>query len=256
MHVEPAKTPNYRVLYMTSHIICYFVFLMNDEIFKFSYLTNKPYAFYAITALYFISLNLYAASCQNPGFSDKDAEKPAEGKDLYFCEICKAYCPVRACHCRDCGRCVLRRDHHCPWTGCCIGRDNHVYFYLYVYTEAIGDLFCLFCCLRQMWFTPFNNFGGYLTATWKSIFLIPWAVLGAVNGIGLIYQHTTLISKNVTVWEHHRWGRISYLQGRPYLKSPFNKGVIENFIEFFTMKALKKEWQIPAQPSLEEMRDT
>ncbi|KAF8920141.1 DHHC palmitoyltransferase-domain-containing protein [Mucidula mucida] len=36
--------------------------------------------------------------------------------------------PYRAHHCRICGTCVLKYDHHCPWIGQCVGARNHKFF--------------------------------------------------------------------------------------------------------------------------------
>lgn len=36
--------------------------------------------------------------------------------------------PYRAHHCRICGTCVLKFDHHCPWIGQCVGARNHKFF--------------------------------------------------------------------------------------------------------------------------------
>jgi ribosomal protein L40E len=40
---------------------------------------------------------------------------PAQDGGMRFCQKCQCYKPPRAHHCRVCGRCVLRMDHHCPW---------------------------------------------------------------------------------------------------------------------------------------------
>mmetsp|Transcript_10758 Transcript_10758/g.23660 ORF Transcript_10758/g.23660 Transcript_10758/m.23660 type:complete len:98 (+) Transcript_10758:405-698(+) len=40
--------------------------------------------------------------------------------------------PERAHHCSACEKCTLRFDHHCPWTGNCIGHENHKYFLLFL----------------------------------------------------------------------------------------------------------------------------
>lgn len=45
-----------------------------------------------------------------------------------YCEICNAWKPQRAHHCRQCKTCVLRYDHHCPWIGNCVGYHNYKYF--------------------------------------------------------------------------------------------------------------------------------
>lgn len=58
-----------------------------------------------------------------PGWApDPEGEQPAlvqvkrSGGGARFCAKCSAYKPPRAHHCRRCGRCVLRMDHHCVWT--------------------------------------------------------------------------------------------------------------------------------------------
>lgn len=42
-------------------------------------------------------------------------------KYLQYCTICEGYKAPRSHHCRKCGRCVMKMDHHCPWlNGVCI----------------------------------------------------------------------------------------------------------------------------------------
>ncbi|CAM9823024.1 unnamed protein product [Heterosigma akashiwo] len=40
--------------------------------------------------------------------------------------------PKNASHCYDCGLCIEQLDHHCPWTGKCIGHRNLKFFYSFV----------------------------------------------------------------------------------------------------------------------------
>jgi hypothetical protein len=35
---------------------------------------------------------------------------------------------VDVVHCYDCDICIKGHDHHCPWTGKCIGEGNIQYF--------------------------------------------------------------------------------------------------------------------------------
>ena len=35
-------------------------------------------------------------------------------------------------HCFDCNVCVEGYDHHCPWTGKCIGKKNLAFFYVFL----------------------------------------------------------------------------------------------------------------------------
>ncbi|KAI9151085.1 palmitoyltransferase akr1 [Blastocladiella emersonii ATCC 22665] len=45
--------------------------------------------------------------------------------EAHFCLTCMARRPLRSKHCKQCDRCVVRFDHHCPWTWNCIGAGNH-----------------------------------------------------------------------------------------------------------------------------------
>ncbi|CAK0873480.1 unnamed protein product [Prorocentrum cordatum] len=60
-----------------------------------------------------------------------------------WCWACQGPKPARAHHCRVCGRCVLKMDHHCPWVNNCVGAHNYRYFCLFLLYLAQGCLFVL-----------------------------------------------------------------------------------------------------------------
>ncbi|XP_075165782.1 putative palmitoyltransferase ZDHHC24 [Haematobia irritans] len=61
-----------------------------------------------------------------------------------FCSVCEVVAPIRSWHCDSCRCCILKRDHHCIFTGNCIGHRNQRYFVLFIVYVIIG---CSYCCL-------------------------------------------------------------------------------------------------------------
>ncbi|XP_063161745.1 palmitoyltransferase ZDHHC23 isoform X2 [Candoia aspera] len=59
-----------------------------------------------------------------------------------WCTKCQLVRPARAGHCRICGRCVKRLDHHCVWINNCVGEQNHQAFvlalFLFLLTSVYG----------------------------------------------------------------------------------------------------------------------
>ena len=49
-----------------------------------------------------------------------------------YCDLCHCYRPPNGVHYLDCDACCAGYDHHCPWTGTCIGEGNLRWFYLFV----------------------------------------------------------------------------------------------------------------------------
>ena len=54
-----------------------------------------------------------------------------------YCTVCFIEQPLRAKHCKECGKCVAVHDHHCPWLGICIGERNRFYFYWYLVVQCL-----------------------------------------------------------------------------------------------------------------------
>jgi len=47
-----------------------------------------------------------------------------------YCSECCSTAPRRCRHCWICNVCVLKRDHHCIFTGNCVGYRNQRYFFM------------------------------------------------------------------------------------------------------------------------------
>ena len=50
--------------------------------------------------------------------------KRAKSRDWTYCDYCESFRPPNCVHCAACGTCIAGYDHHCPWTGKCVGDTN------------------------------------------------------------------------------------------------------------------------------------
>ena len=64
----------------------------------------------------------------NPGYPkhDIDSITGEPRKKFYFCNKCNLWASLekKTRHCNDCDICIEGHDHHCPWTGKCIGSSG------------------------------------------------------------------------------------------------------------------------------------
>ncbi|GLB44476.1 putative DHHC palmitoyltransferase family protein [Lyophyllum shimeji] len=49
--------------------------------------------------------------------------------------------PHRTHHCRSCGTCILKYDHHCPWIGQCVGARNQKFFVNFVQAASVYTIY-------------------------------------------------------------------------------------------------------------------
>lgn len=251
--LQPGDRPerlskSWRQAYLVFHHVGFYFYIVSRSGFFESFCSDTPYVFFLLMLLFCLSLDVYALACGPPG---TPTGAPANTDHLWFCKTCSLHCPIRAGHCRTCGHCVLRRDHHCPWTGGCIGRDNHLAFLGFLVIEfvmmsiVVGDMFVHLLRLAPPLVWIRNNFGFLV------IFIVCWFDVGLVGGLFCTHMRHVVI--NQTVWEVQRRDRISYLRECGWFQRPFDRGCLNNIVEFITMKARKKEWEYPKPPTLDEL---
>ncbi|KAF0709374.1 Aste57867_5964 [Aphanomyces stellatus] len=96
----------------------------------------------ALGGLFICSSSLVAyalVACTDPGVVPYTPVQ-ATPFDTY-CDYCASYRPTGTTHCSECQVCILEYDHHCPWTGKCIGKHNLRYFYLWLFTLVLSFVY-------------------------------------------------------------------------------------------------------------------
>jgi ankyrin repeat protein len=84
----------------------------------------------------------------------QDLISKAQFDEHNFCISCMIRRPLRSKHCRRCGRCVAKQDHHCPWVNNCVGVNNHRHFLLYLVAMLAGIVLNLRLALTYLEFLP------------------------------------------------------------------------------------------------------
>ncbi|KAM6448079.1 palmitoyltransferase ZDHHC23 isoform 1-T2 [Liasis olivaceus] len=165
-----------------------------------------------------------------------------------WCTKCQLVKPARAGHCRICGRCVKRLDHHCVWINNCVGEQNHQAFilalFVFLLTSVYGisltlDTICRGkTTLSALFYCP-GVYGEYSSAL---TFTCVWYCVIVTSGMGYILLLQLLnISYNVTEREaqialRENTGR-RLLWGRVVDIGQYNRGFLYNWIQFLTLRS-------------------
>ena len=121
------------------------LFLFNPNFFIIKVFENILFFFFLISYLITVLINpgIPNRSYYANHFYQKNNDKPPSG--LIQCSKCNIITPktFQLNHCDVCNVCVMKQDHHCPWTGKCIGKYNIVFFYCFL-GGLLGYIFMSF----------------------------------------------------------------------------------------------------------------
>ncbi|KAJ2273996.1 Palmitoyltransferase [Coemansia sp. RSA 370] len=241
----------------------------SSQIFVFwSYLGGFTLRTFAVLGIFNVLLHLlyynyYLAATRSPGHVPLGWEPPRAGANVYelkrdtlkprYCRLCKGFKPPRTHHCSDCDRCVLKMDHHCPWTNNCVGFANQGYFLRFVYMVDVtcGMAMALHCARMYELIVDSLNGTYYVrqpTQTEVAFLIINITLLFFVLLLvgALSCYHLYLIAGNTTTIESREKDRVAKLirnkkcQPTPY---PYNLGILRNFKSIFGDSVLL--WWLP-----------
>lgn len=85
---------------------------------------------FGVFILFNIVSNMLAIMVYNTSIIDEKIVPPndANSRIWKFCAVCEAITPPRSWHCNTCQVCILKRDHHCVFTGKINHSTLHIFF--------------------------------------------------------------------------------------------------------------------------------
>ncbi|CAI5722361.1 unnamed protein product [Peronospora destructor] len=142
-HILCSLSKNYGYVPMTCHVgphwgcmLVTYCLAIGPAFFFFidDLMLGMKVALMASICLTTVSFTMVA--CSDPGvvFQDLQVADEARGdiETGIVCAQCEVLRPLNASHCADCGTCVIELDHHCPWTGKCVGKRTLKWFYVFL----------------------------------------------------------------------------------------------------------------------------
>lgn len=165
-------------------------------------------------------------------------------KDLTCC-LCTEGPFIRAKHCRICGYCVPRSDHHCVWTNCCIGQHNHRAFlgaiFLFIVTGLWGVYLSFFTICKSLSgkILHLDCSDVYSDSRSAVVFVACWYTILFIFGMSsLLVQQLLFISFNITGDEWRRSLRKKSFWEVLWTHQ-YNKGFLRNWIGFLFPKDIR-----------------
>jgi DHHC palmitoyltransferase len=133
------------------------------------------------------------------------------------CPTCRLEKPLRSKHCTACDHCVLRFDHHCPWFGCCVGKENlRVYVVFLVIQETVAISLLLVFGYRWLGLVSYDSLSRL--AVEGLAFFTSLAAVGPVTYLVATQLRGAFL--NITTNERHNAARFRYVRNRSLDRGP------------------------------------
>jgi len=135
-----------------------------------------------------------------------------KGSFKQLCVVCRVTKEMRSHHCKECGRCVHRLDHHCPWIDNCVGLGNQrsfICFLVVLFSTMLANYYCMILYLAGD-VNPLFLHGDFVDALalkeWSlSPILVVMLCLSDLIWLAfvcmLLLRHSAYVLANVTTFE-------------------------------------------------------
>lgn len=163
-----------------------------------------------------------------------------------LCATCVRWKPERCHHCRQCNKCVLKMDHHCPWLANCVGIKNYKFFIL---TILYGFSTCVIILITFLEYVIAINMSTNVSigfCIWNSFAYMCCVILVSFDSF-LITSNWNCVLRNVTTIEKSdmmRFGRKVEYRGK------YDMGTWKNLKAVFGDNVLL--WWLPIKCAKEE----
>ncbi|XP_071482390.1 palmitoyltransferase ZDHHC12-B-like [Diadema antillarum] len=247
---------------LTVGIFCVLVFT-DTELHHAIYNKSILYTGAFVCLVVFTSIFYFIASLMNPGYvtndeemngwsrvdssDDESADETVNDEDsgetakmvkekkkaeaTRKCSYCRVKQPVRTKHCDDCGRCVRRFDHHCPWLENCVGERNHRFFWFFLLFQSTLIIWAIKITWGGFHWHP--TIQDWLRANALCLICMLVLSISAAAVVSLLGCHTFMLLTNQTTWEFMSRHRITYLRNLDESANPFDEGYCRNCLKFF-----------------------
>ena len=155
-----------------------------------------------------------------------------------FCYTCQIIRPLGVSHCKTCNICVEKFDHHCPWVGNCIGKNNYKYFFIFL---ILLNTFFIFTLISSLCFIIFHK-------KYISIYIVILSVLTMLFITTLLIYHIKFTCRNMTTYSNLKMKDTFILFGNPFSRKNCKKNC---YLTLFKKYVKRIDFKIKTNPAKE-----
>lgn len=145
--------------------------------------------------------------------------------------------------------CILKRNHHCGFTGYCVGHQNHRYFMCFVLYTVVGSVYALIYNSYYMWIQNGPLFGNMYLSMMSTHLFFSWPSLTFWPALQIIVYGLNIILVTVStaifvtympcVWR----GEVCFEKMKN--QRQYNNGVFNNLRSVFGQR-MHVAWLFPS----------